>query len=788
MKIGVDSFRGEAPIVTPRALPENAAQLAINCRMQSGDLQSWRQYLTSKELAYADGVILRTIYLLRDEWLSWEPQADVARGLIPGDDTDRIYITCPELYGRPQFTNYTMATTGAEPYPVATRTVGVPGPTDAPNPLIIGPDTSDEASFSVDVADSGGSLVQWTISPDQYAHGGATQVRDSASGNPGASYELLFDDNPGAPAYIYRDFGVGSAASVSMSFDFKFTSGSNNYSQMTAGVMRSIDGADGIVVGWDLGGSFFIGRSSGWNRLGASSLAAVSTTAPAFSTYYTCTITVTPNTDGSQTISATITNLALTVIGTLMTTNNFVLGGYCGFMAETAGSDGVDRYRTTLDNIHVTASGTAGYSPDLLATVYLYTYRNDLAEESAPSPVSSTIARAEGTSVTVTTPTTLPPGSAPDYSIYGITEKVIYRAASGSGGVYKRVAVIPLAQADYVDILNDNEIGPQVLESAEWDLPHDEMEGILPLPNGTMSGFFKNQLCFSAQNRPHAWPVSYRLTTDSDIIAIKNIDTTVVVTTKTYVYTASGSSPDRYAMSQPGKAEAGSSKTGIAYLDKFGVVFASPSGVQRCAGLSSQVDNVTAGIFTARQWKALNPESMSFAVHDDMLVISYDNGDEKGCLLLDLRSLGAGLTRLSAHPTAMHVDPLTDGLYMVLDETDEPTDVLLPLSSTEPTVDGKTIFLFDGDDTSAMVFKWRGKLNLSPYPMTMNMAQVRAESFTNLVLRIYGDTALLKAKRITSAGEFILQTLDTQDSHELEVIGSSTTRSVQICEDVMELS
>src|SRR4030095_12924540 len=104
------------------------------------------------------------------------------------------------------------------------------------------------------------------------------------------------------------------------------------------------------------------------------------------------------------------------------------------------------------------------------------------------------------------------------------------------------------------------------------------------LPNNCMAGFFRNQLCFSAQGFPHAWPVKYRKTTDTDIVAINNIDTTVVVGTKSFVYTATGSSPDAYSMSKPGEAQSCCSKRGMVYLDGVGVVFPSPDGWQRCAG------------------------------------------------------------------------------------------------------------------------------------------------------------------------------------------------------------
>ena len=92
-----------------------------------------------------------------------------------------------------------------------------------------------------------------------------------------------------------------------------------------------------------------------------------------------------------------------------------------------------------------------------------------------------------------------------------------------------------MATATYEDTLTDAQLG-EVLESTGWDLPPDDLEGILALPNGIMVGFRRNQLCLSAQNRPHAWPPLYRLNTDTDIVGIANVDTTVVIGTKSFVY------------------------------------------------------------------------------------------------------------------------------------------------------------------------------------------------------------------------------------------------------------
>jgi len=640
MRIAINSFRGEAPRVTPRALPDNAAQDATNSRLLTGDLEAWRQFALEHDLANSTSPV-ETIYKLKDVWLSWSADVNAARGAVAGDTTYRTFLTGPDVYERPQFTNYEMATSGAEPYPSTTRPLGVPGPNAAPT-VVAGIDPN-PTTFNVDILDSGDQFAtNWTGAPSQFAHGGATIVQQSAVvGHPAPSYETLFDDNPGAPSYLYRNFGVEKCTVVRESFDFYMTSGSGNDFQMNAGIMRTLAGA-GVVVGLAQSspgqGVLSIGSAQGWTIIGQSSLVASSPVPISFSTWYTCEVQMLTNSDGTQTVTATL-SLGSVQLAAVTATGTFLNGDYCGFYSETNNNDGVDRYRTYYDNILVQGSGATGYIAANVATNYVYTYVNDLGQESAPSFASATVLRPDGIAITVTTATVLPSG----FDDYGIATKRIYRAVSGATGTsYQFVAEIPLAQADYVDSIPDTELG-EVLQSELWALPPDDLHGLVALPNGVLAGFSKNQLCLSAQNYPHAWPVEYRLNVDTDIVAIGVIDTTVVIGTQNFIYLAIGTDPAAYSMTKLEVPQACVAKRSLAYLTGIGVVFASPDGLIAVAG-NGNVRNLTSGIFTRKQWQALKPETITAVAHDDVYHFFY---------------------RLTPIPAAvgllMHCDNLDDG-------------------------------------------------------------------------------------------------------------------------------
>jgi hypothetical protein len=576
MRIAQTSWRGEVPRVTPRGLPDNAAQDATNARLQTGDLETWRQYVSTHVLATPAPV--ETIYLLNDVWLSWGGDVAVARGPVPGDTTFRTILAGPTVYARPQLTTYVMATSGPEPYPFATRALGVPAP-------------------------------------------------------------------------------------------------------------------------------------RGW-------------------------------------------------------------------------SDHLPRFTGSFLDEYFPASGTESVGT---VTSYTITYVNDLGQESAPGAPSPSI-NAPGNGSDYVELTIQPP-AAGDVSTYGVTAYRVYRAATGSTGTaFRFVAEVAITGSVvlYDDFLSDSQLGEVIITSL-WDLPPTDLQGVLALPNGVMAGFSDNILCFSAQNYPHAWPVSYQLTTDTNIVGIGNIDTTVVVFTQSFTYLAIGSDPASYTMTKLETAHAGVSRRSIVPVLHIGVVGATPDGLLAVTG-NGQVQNLTEGIFTRRQWEALNPSSITAVEHDNIYFFAYDTGTVKGAFALDGSQTGFGLIPLGAHFSAAYANPIQDRLYFVLDQATPITDALLPVGDTTPTPNGHTIYEFDPQTaTSAMTYRYRGKLNLMPRPVAFAFAQVKASDYTNLVMRLYGDGVQIYETVIAGKEPFRLPLVDEYESFECEFVGTSVVRTVRFGESVDEL-
>jgi hypothetical protein len=151
MKIAVNAFKGECPIVANRLLPEGAGSSVINANLVSGDLGSFADL--GNPLQLAKSAPINTVWLMQgpppDYWLQWSQGEvaygsgiDASLGTIPGDSTYRTLIT--GLAGGPRQTNLYYATdpsqqggSAAGAYPYQLFPLGLAAPANPP--LAVGP-------------------------------------------------------------------------------------------------------------------------------------------------------------------------------------------------------------------------------------------------------------------------------------------------------------------------------------------------------------------------------------------------------------------------------------------------------------------------------------------------------------------------------------------------------------------------------------------------------------------------------------------------------------------------
>ena len=138
-------FGGLVPKADPLALPANAAQIAMNCRVSSGMLEAFRSPL---EVYNPTTPGLSTIYRFGqmtdsdvDHWFSFTKTVDVVKGAISNDTEEITYYTGD---GYPKVTKSDMALTSRS-YPAGYYRLGLPAPTFTPVATVTGSASSDTA-------------------------------------------------------------------------------------------------------------------------------------------------------------------------------------------------------------------------------------------------------------------------------------------------------------------------------------------------------------------------------------------------------------------------------------------------------------------------------------------------------------------------------------------------------------------------------------------------------------------------------------------------------------------
>lgn len=232
--------------------------------------------------------------------------------------------------------------------------------------------------------------------------------------------------------------------------------------------------------------------------------------------------------------------------------------------------------------------------PDLASTVlYAFTTVTDFDEESPPSPASEPALLSPGMSAEVG-------GLTVDQSDRGIDRFRLYRSQTSALGTtdFFFIAELPSTASSFTD---DPATVPaqEALASLHYDLPPDGLTGLIALPNGVMAGFVGKRLYLSEPYRPHAWPETYALTTDHDIVALGAFASSIVIATTGPPYVAQGVEPGSLAMERLEVALPCLSARGLVDLG-YAVAYPAPDGLVLIGQGGARV--VTETLFSRDQW------------------------------------------------------------------------------------------------------------------------------------------------------------------------------------------
>ena len=139
MKISIQSFKGVAPRINPRYLPDGGAQVALNVEAFGQSLKPLKGLGSVVTTLTKSGTLTSLYRFGQDEtnaanyWCHWPYPVDVCRGQIAGDTSEWTFYTdysAANTGGFPKATYNTLVLAGGgTDYPVQWRRLGLPAPT-----------------------------------------------------------------------------------------------------------------------------------------------------------------------------------------------------------------------------------------------------------------------------------------------------------------------------------------------------------------------------------------------------------------------------------------------------------------------------------------------------------------------------------------------------------------------------------------------------------------------------------------------------------------------------------
>lgn len=326
---------------------------------------------------------------------------------------------------------------------------------------------------------------------------------------------------------------------------------------------------------------------------------------------------------------------------------------------------------------------------------YVFTNVTAWGEESAPSPASVETADSWHV-ITLNITDTIPSGQ------YNITKRYIYRTVTSSSGTnYYWIGEIAAGVTSFTDNIDIAAIG-EPLATLDWDVPPDDLAGLVALPSGALCGFSGKEVCFSVIGAPYAWPMKYRLTTDYPIVAVAPLGQGVAVLTTGYPYFINTGDPEAAQMIRMDDEQACVSALSVVPF-QGGLIYASPDGLVSLSPAGTTL--LTDKIFDRDSWQALGPSALFACKHDNR----YYGFLTSGGFVLDTTG---NFTRHDITATACYVDPVLDKMYLAI---------------------GANIQKWDSGTLKTST--WKSKRYNLGYPTGFSCAQIKANIFSSLTFK-----------------------------------------------------
>jgi len=389
----------------------------------------------------------------------------------------------------------------------------------------------------------------------------------------------------------------------------------------------------------------------------------------------------------------------------------------------------------------ISKSGTADdtQTPDDVA--YVYTFVTAYGEEGPPSPASNVLERTDTESVTVPLSSSDHPSG--NYNFGSGALKRIYRSNTGSTNTtFQFLAEVAFTTTSYTDTTASTGLG-EVLPSETWIGPPDDdsstypdgpLAGLIAVANGVFAGFTGKRFCLSEPFLPHAWPISYRITLEEDIVAIGAISNGVICLTDGTPYFVTGVDPSAMTAIRVDLAQACVNKHSVVDMGEY-LLYAGPDGL--CAVSGSEGRVVTEGLVSTKQWNDdFNPTTYRAFRHENTYVAFWSGGG----FVYDPRGGAATLSNISytGEVRGGYMNPKDGELYVII---------------------GNAIMKYRGGTTNRTL-TWKSKQFVAPAPISMGWVSVHAQAYP-ITVSVWADGTLIAEYSLSESSGVYTQTVTT---------------------------
>ena len=416
-----------------------------------------------------------------------------------------------------------------------------------------------------------------------------------------------------------------------------------------------------------------------------------------------------------------------------------------------------------------------GYDAETI--YYVATYVDRYGAEGPPSAPSVQYERKIDTNVTVT----LPPALTGAYNV-GLGSLIrLYRSNAGTNSTAFQFAKEFAMTAGGTSVTDDTTNGQlaEVIPSVDWIGPADDdtslypngaMEQVVSMANGILAGFSFKTLMFTDPFLYHAWPASYRITLDEEIVGIASIAAGLVVTTKDKPYLVTGVNPSAFAVIEIDVKQACVSKKSLVDMGQY-AIYASPDGLVLVDGTTAQL--ITKDYFSREDWQVYwSPANLVSFLWENKYV-GFNTALNKG-FIFSIQDGSSAFVELSEYYDAGHYDSEDDTLYVKASSGD--------------------VFQFGRNFAAPRNFQWKSKQFVMPRPMSFSCARVEIsydapEDNNAVTILVWGDGMLVHSETIDRADHFMRLPGDNlYRVWEVQLSGSKEVTKVTLATSPSELT